>query len=194
MLKIFKTLRIALPSVCAAMLAHADTIIFTNGDKLAGHFVRSTGAAVTFKSDALGDLTVDWSKVQELDTTANVAVIRKGVRLRKKQDTSSVPQGTLAEQDKTLRLTPASGTPQSIPVGDVDVVIDQPAFQRAMTRTPGFFQDWNGTVTAGATVVQATQDNRTFNGAVALTRAEPTEDWINPSYRTLINYSQSYGE
>lgn len=180
--------------VCAAMLAQADTLVFTNGEKLTGHFVRSTGSNVTFKSDALGDLTIDWSKVKELDTDAKVAVIKKGVKLRKKQDTSSIPQGTLAEQDKTLRITPAAGEPQSIPVGDVAVVIDQPAFQKAMTHTPGFMQDWNGTISAGATLVEATENSRTFNTAVSLVRAEPTEDWLNPSYRTLINYSQAYGE
>lgn len=182
------------------MLAEAqasgpDTIVFTNGEKLTGHFVRSTGSSVTFKSDALGDLTIDWSKVRELETSAKVAVIRKGVKLRKKETPSNVPQGTLAMQDQKLQVTSAPGAPaQSIPVADAAVVLDQSAFQRAMTRTPGFFADWSGTVTAGATLVQATQDNRTFTGAVSLVRAEPTEDWLNPGYKTSFVFSESYGE
>ena len=65
-----------------------DEIVFTNGDKLEGHFVRATGAAVTFKSDILGDLTVDWKKVKELRTSAKVAVVRKGVIIRKNGDTA----------------------------------------------------------------------------------------------------------
>lgn len=197
-----KAVRILLLSAAAAMLASAqagkpgpDTIIFTNGEKLAGNFVRATGAAVTFKSDILGDLTIDWKKVKELQTSAKVAVLRKGVKLTKKQNTSDVPQGTLAVEDQKLQVTPAPGAPaQSIPVADSAIVIDQAAFQKAMTTTPGFFTDWNGTITAGATLVEATQDSRNFNGAIALVRAEPTEDWLNPSYRTSLNFSASYGE
>src|SRR5580698_8110484 len=102
-----------------------DEIIFTNGDKLEGHFVRATGTAVTFKSDILGDLTVDWKKVKELRTSAKVAVVRKGVMIRKNGDTTSVPQGTLAMEDQKLQVTATPGqAPQSIPVGDADVVVD----------------------------------------------------------------------
>jgi hypothetical protein len=191
----WKAVRILLLSAGAVTLANADTIVFTNGDKLAGHFVRSTRSSVTFKSDALGDLTVDWSKVKELETSAKVAVIRKGVRLRKKEIPSDVPQGTLAMQDQKLQVTPAPGAPsQTIPVGDTEVVLDQGAFQKAITRTPGILSDWNGTITAGATVVQATQTDRTFSGTVSLVRTEPTENWLNPSYRTSLIFSESYGK
>jgi hypothetical protein len=122
-------------------------------------------------------------------------VIPKGVKLTKNRDTSQVPQGTIAMQDQKLQITPASGTPvQSIPVGDSQLVLDQGAFQKAMTHTPGFLSDWKGTITAGATLVQATQDNYTFNAAISMVRAEPTEDWLNPSYRTSFAFSDSYGE
>ena len=168
-----------------------DEIVFTNGDKLAGHFVRATGSSVTFKSDVLGDLTVDWSKVKELHTAGKVAVIRKGVKLRKSQNLSGAPQGTLTMQDKNLQL---AQPPQTIPLSDTAVVIDQPAYEKAMTRTPNFFKDWTGTVTAGATLVQATQSDRTFNGAVSLVRSEPGEDWLDPRNRTAFDYSESYGE
>ena len=72
--------------------------------------------------------------------------------------------------------------------------MDQGAFQKALTRKPGFLADWNGTITLGATVVEATQNNRTFAGAVSLVRAEPTEEWLNPSYRTSFIFSDSYGK
>jgi hypothetical protein len=166
-----------------------DEIVFANGDKLVGHFVRANGSSVTFKSDILGDLTVDWKKVKELRTSAQVAVVRKGVLLRKNGDTAAVPQGTLAVQEEKLQVAG-----QTIPVGDVDVVVDQPAFQKAVAETPGFFQDWKGAVTGGASIVQATQDSRTFNVAINLLRAEPSENWLDPRNRTLLGFSESYGE
>lgn len=182
-------------AVVQAQTPAPDEIVFTNGDKLAGHFVSATGTAVTFKSDILGNLTVDWSKVKELRTAAKVAVIRKGVKLRKKQSTADIPQGTLTETDQKLQLAPATGpAAQPIPVADASVVVDQAAFTKAMTTSPGFFSDWKGTVTAGAALVQATQDSYTFNGALNLVRAEPAENWLDARYRTIVNFSDSFGE
>lgn len=180
----------------AVLLAQAqpkpdpDVIVFTNGDKLAGHFVKGNARSVTFKSDALGDLTIEWSKVTELRTSVQVAVVPKGVKIRKHGDVSAVPQGTLAVEKSVIELTP----PKSIPVGDAQVIVDQPAFQNAVTRAPSFFSDWKGSVTAGATVVAATQNSRSFNGAVSLIRAEPTENWLDPTNRTVFNFAETYGE
>ncbi len=98
-------------------------------------------------------------------------------------------------QDKKIQVTPAPGAPpQSIPVADAAQILDQAAFQKAMTRTPGFLSDWAGTITLGASLVQATQDSRTATGALNLVRAEPTESWLNPSYKTSIIFAESYGE
>jgi hypothetical protein len=171
-----------------------DVIVFNNGDRLAGHFVRSTGASVTFHSDAIGDLTIDWSKVKELRTSAKVAIIRKGVRLRHRSESAGIPQGTLAMRDQQLFLTPPPSTaPQPVPVADAAVVIDSPAFEKATTRNPNLLQDWKGTATLGASLVAATQNSRTFNGAIGLLRSEPGEDWLPTHDRTIANLSTSYG-
>jgi hypothetical protein len=171
-----------------------DTIVFANGDKLVGRFVRSGGSSVTFKSDALGDITVDWSKIKELHTAAKVAVIRKGVKLAKHADPATIPQGTLSMENQNLQLASPPQPPQSIPVGDASIIVDQPSFEKAVTHTPGFLQDWGGTATLGASIVRATQDSKTFNGAISLVRAEPSENWLAPRNRTSFNFSTAYGE
>jgi hypothetical protein len=172
-----------------------DVIIFNNGDKLVGHFVRSTASNVTFHSDAIGDLTIDWNKVKELQTNTKVALIRKGVTLRHRSDSASIPQGTLAMRDQTLILTPApASAPQPVPVADAVVVIDRPAFEKAITHNPSLLQDWKGTATLGAALVAATQNSRTFTGGIALVRTEPTENWLDPRDRTILDFSTSYGE
>jgi hypothetical protein len=56
-------------SICRAQSASSpgpDTLLFNDGEKLIGHLERSTDTKVTFKSDMAGEITVDWSKVQEL--------------------------------------------------------------------------------------------------------------------------------
>jgi hypothetical protein len=171
-----------------------DTIIFPNGDKLSGHFISATGSAVKFKSDALGDLTIDWSKIQELHTAEKVAIIRKGVELSKHANPSSVPQGTLTVENQNAQVAAPPQPAQSIPLSDTSAIVDQPSFERALTQKPGFLADWAGTVTAGASLVNATQDNRTFNGAVSLVRAEPAETWLSPSNRTSVDFSATYGD
>jgi Protein of unknown function, DUF481 len=171
-----------------------DVLLFTDGEKLTGHFVKSTGSAVTFHSDTLGDITVDWSKVKELESSAKVAVIPKGVRIRKPGDAANIAQGTLGVQDQQVRLTAPPEPPRSIPVADASLIIDQAGFEKALTHEPGFFEDWKGAITIGAAVVNATQNSESFTGAVSLVRGIPTEDWLEPRNRMSLNLNAAYGE
>ncbi len=170
--------------------SETDVIVFQNGDRLSGHLVLATNSKIVFKNEALGELTIEWSKIKELHTSGPVAVIRQGVKLSRHENVSSVPKGTLNADSQTLQLTPA----QSIPVKEAVAVVPEPDFTNAITHRAGFFQDWKGGITLGATVIQATQNNRTFNGAIALSRVEPSESWMNPRNRTDFNVSSSYGE
>jgi hypothetical protein len=174
----------------------ADVLLFTDGEKLTGRFVKSSGASLTFKSDALGEITVDWEKVKELQSSAKVAVIPKDARLRKRADAANIPQGTLSVQDEQVHLTAETpgSIPRSMPVADTGQIVDQAGFEKALTHQPGIFEDWKGTVTVGAAVVNATQDSESFTGAASLVRALPTENWLEPSNRTSFNLNAAYGE
>jgi len=171
-----------------------DVLLFNSGEKLTGHFVKSTGSTVTFKSDALGDVTVDWSKVKELESTAKVAVIPKHVRLHRNVDPSTIPQGTLTVENQQVHLAPApAAAPQPIPIENTGVIVDQAGFDKALNHQPGFFAGWKGTITVGGSLVSATQNSETFTGAVSLVRAIPTEDWLEPRNKTIFNLTDSYG-
>jgi putative salt-induced outer membrane protein YdiY len=58
---------------------------------------------------------------------------------------------------------------------------------------PGFFQSWHGTITAGASFVEATQNSRTFTDAISVVRTVPGEDWLARRNRTSADFSSSYG-
>ncbi len=169
-----------------------DVLLFTDGERLTGHFVKSTGSSLTFKSDAIGEITVDWSKVKALQSSAKVAVIPKNVRLHNKREAANVPQGTLSVQDQQVHLTPPP--PQALPVADTGNIVDQATFQNAVEHQPNFFQAWKGTVTVGASLVHATQESKSFTGAVNIVRAVPTVSWLEPRNRTSINILESYGD
>jgi hypothetical protein len=172
-----------------------DVLIFTDGEKLIGHLVRSTGGSVTFKSDMAGEITVEWSKIKELSTHQPFAVVQKDVKLHRHEDASVVPQGAIAMSGEKIEVNAGPGhATQSVPIADAAYVIDQPTFQKAVLRSPGFFAAWKGAITAGASLIEATQSSQTFNVAVNLIRAIPTENWLDARNRTTADFSAAYGK
>src|SRR3954447_10569780 len=83
------------PYKCEAQ-AGKDTLLFKNGEKLIGKLRRSTGATVLFHSDMAGDVTVDWSKIEELHSAQKFAVVEKGIKLRTSETGLRIPQGTVS--------------------------------------------------------------------------------------------------
>jgi hypothetical protein len=177
----------------AAATIEPDILILTDGEKLVGHFEKSHGSTITFKSDILGEVNVDWSKVQELHSAAKFAVIGKGVVLGRRADTSGVPQGSLTKSGSNLTVESQGQAPKQIPVADAEHVVDIPAFERVTIHSPGITEGWDGEARMGAAIVQATQQSRVFTGGIALVRAVPTESWVAPRNRTLIDFSFSRG-
>ncbi|HWE49268.1 MAG TPA: DUF481 domain-containing protein [Bryobacteraceae bacterium] len=170
-----------------------DVLLFGDGERLVGRIEHSSGSSVTFKSDVAGEVTVDWSKVQEVHTDRTFALIPKGVRVKRHSDTTAIPEGTLSVAEQKLTVTPASGPPASVAVAEGPSIVDDAEFKNAVNGHPGIFSNWKGAVTAGASLVEATQKSRTFTGAVSLARLEPTEDWMARRNRTSFDFSGSYG-
>lgn len=171
-----------------------DTVVFPNGEKLIGHFESFTGGVAKFKSDTLGEITIDLSKVQEMHTSAPFAVIKKDVKLARGEKDGQIPRGTLTVSNKTVQVNPGNGQPeQSVAVGDLNNIIDVPSFNKAFER-PGLFQDWSGAIALGTSLVEATQNSVSINSSIALVRAIPTENWLPPRNRTEIDFSDTYGK
>lgn len=196
----FNPARLALVAVLLAQFAAAqapkpdpDVLILIDGEKLIGHLESGDDASVKFKSDLAGEVTIGWSKIQELHTSDKFAVIRKREVLRKHATGASVPQGALAVTNQNIQVTPANQAPATVPVADTGNVVTETSFQQAL-ENPGFFHDWTGGITAGASLVEATQSSETFTGAVNLLRLIPTVDWLNPLNRTTADFSASYGK
>jgi uncharacterized protein DUF481 len=171
-----------------------DVLVFTDGEKLIGHLVRSTGDNVTFKSDMAGEVTVEWKKIQELHSAQKYAVIQKGVALSKNEAEGEVPRGTIAVAEQKIEIHPGGEKPPlTVAVGDTGYVVDEAAFEKALHR-PGFFEAWTGAIAAGASLVEATQKSNTFTASIGLVRAVPTENWLDPRNRTIVDFSTSYGK
>jgi hypothetical protein len=183
------------PATAAKKAPPPDVIVFNNGDQLTGKFLRSVPGNAVFHSDIAGDITVSWDKVKEIHSESKFVVLTKGFHPERKALPAHLPSGSLAVENKQIELTPSDGArTEPIPLATVDYVIDQPTFDSALSHKAGFFSAWTGSATAGATIVEATQNNETFNGAVALVRVVPWVGWLNPRERTLLGFQGSYGQ
>ena len=196
------TLPISVAVLLAATVATAqdkpapDSITFTNGDHLTGKLVRETSGSVVFHSDIAGDVTVTWDKIKELHSAQPFAVLQKGVTPNRKTGESQIPIGTLAVESGNIQLeSPTThATIALIPVANAEYIIDKPTLDKQLLGHPGFFEAWNGSATAGATIVSATQNQYTVNAAVALQRVVPTVNWLDPRNRTSVGFNESFGK
>jgi hypothetical protein len=170
-----------------------DNLLLKDGERLIGHVSGGDGSTLSFHSDLAGDLTVKWSDVQELHTNQKLAVIPKGVKLKRREVAATAPQGPVSATAETITITRDTGQPLTQPVTYIAHLVDAPTFARAVARNPGFFEDWNGTVTAGGSLVEATQNSRSLTSGIALVRGIPPETWLEKQSRTELDVTSSYG-
>ena len=173
----------------------ADTLVFVNGDTITGTFVREIGGTVTFHSNMLGDLEIPWKNIKKINTGTSLAIIKSGVILRSGHMPANLPVGTLAVSHGLITVHSANNAMiQPIPIKSAEYIVDEASLQKQLVGHPSLLQGWNGAATLGLTIVQATQNQYAFNGALSLARVIPTVSWLAPRNRTTVNYAQSYGK
>ena len=172
-----------------------DVIVFSNGDRLTGTLVREVGGTVTFHSEMVGEIDIPWSKIKELHTKSKLAVLNESFTAHQGQVPAHIPEGTLTVADGLITVQPDNKAALApIPVKSAQYIIDETTLHKEILHHPGFFAGWIGSLTAGSTIVAATQKQYTFTGGVALARVVPTISWLNPSNRTIIDFTGSYGK
>jgi hypothetical protein len=172
-----------------------DLLVLTNGDRLSGKFVRAVGGKVTFHDEILGDITVSWENVRELHTETKVAVLKKGVPVRRHALPANMPEGSAAIENGMVTVQPENNaTIAPIPVADAEYIVDDAELRKQVYGHPSIFEGWNGGATVGVTVEQATQNQSTFAASLALVRVVPSASWLDPRNRTSFDYAQSYGK
>jgi hypothetical protein len=167
-----------------------DVLIFTNGDQLTGKLVRATGGNVVFKSDMAGELTISFDKVKELRSSGSFSMLKNGPPSKK----NLVGQGQVSVAEGNVVVTPPQPPPVTLPVKDVGYVIDTPTYDREVHHEIGLMHGWNGALTAGATLVRATDNITSFTAGIALARLSPTVDYLPRHTRTTFNLLETYGK
>lgn len=192
-LLLLPSIALLLPLVPSPLIAQAsaapapDLLVFTNGDQLTGKLLRATPGTVVFHSDMAGDLNIPVDKIKDLRSTGNFAVIRND----QKVIGALVRPGPIRIEDGKVNV--ATTPVETLPVADIGYIIDEPTFRRETNPHPSFFYGWNGSVSAGATLVRATQTATTLTTAINLIRIFPTVAWIPPRNRTTADLVETYG-
>jgi len=156
----------ALALACAA---RADTLTLANGDHLTGKIVKSDGKELTFETDYTGStemrsITVQWSAVRQLTSTAPIYVVTPQ---------GATVGGTATTDGTDLVITPSPGPAQRIPLANVTTIrseSEQTAYERSLH--PGLFESWqtNGSLGFGL----ARGNSRTTNLAIGFNATRTT--------------------
>ncbi len=188
-----------------------DTLTFQNGDILSGKLNREVSGTVSFQSDELGEVNVPWSKIKSLRTRKGYVVLenKPGVHIR--HFVADASRGTLSVAGGAITVNPGNApsaaeaahpvhgeavaaAAQPIPVKNAQYILDEQTFDRQVREEPNFFAGWNGSATAGVTVVQGTENQQTYTSAVTLARTVPTVSWLATRNRMTADFSSSYGK
>lgn len=178
-----------------------DTLIFANGDTLTGTFDREVSGKVYFHSDELGDVSVPWKNIRSLQTRSRFAVLRNTPGVHIRHFKADAVQGELSATGSTITVHPETATAhpetaiaaEPIPVKNAQFILDEKTFQRQFQAEPNFFEGWNGSATAGATLIRGTENQYTYTSAVTLMRTVPTVSWLATRNRMQADFSSSYG-
>ncbi len=163
MLREFKLLTlIAFLGLSSALFA--DQVTLKNGDRLTGTVVKSDGKTLVLHTDAAGDVTINYSSIQDIKTEQELHVTLKDGKTAVGPVTTA--NGNIAVTTKT------AGTVEA-PQGDVTLIrndAEQAAYDKALH--PGLTHGWNGGANVGFSVARG--NSQTENLALAFNAAHPT--------------------
>jgi hypothetical protein len=182
-----------------------EELTLTNGDKLTGQLLNSTGTEIKFKSDLAGEVTVKWENVKELKSKRDFAIVPKDVK--DARDSALVPQGEIKIREKGILVSPLSAAKEKgvasstevaatreMPTTTIGFIVDDATYQKEIHRKIGFRLGWDGHITTGTSMIYSTQNSYLFQVDTALKRTVPTVSWLDPKLRTTINFTLSAGK
>ena len=137
-------------ALCCA--SHADQIALQNGDRLSGTIVKSDDKQLVINTDYAGPVTVQWSAVQSISSTAPL-------HLQLKDGRTLV--GQVVPQDGGWKVQQRNG--ETVPVAKSDVTrirsqSEQTAWDQA--QNPGWLQNWEGGANFGFALTRGNSESK----------------------------------
>jgi hypothetical protein len=132
-----------LSSVLLAMLAPgalADQVVLRNGDRLTGQVIRFDGKNLILKSEFAGEVTIQWSGIQQITSDQPLHVQSKS---------GQTAVGTITTSEGKVNIATRAGSTVAMPQEDIVLIrsnAEQSAYEQSVN--PGVRENWD----AGATV------------------------------------------
>jgi putative salt-induced outer membrane protein len=156
----------------------ADQISLKNGDQLTGTVVKSDGKTLVLHTDAMGDVTIKYSEIQEIKTEQELHVSLKD---------GKTAVGPVTTSDGKIEIaTKTSGTVEAAKE-DVTVIrnnAEQAAYEKSQ-KPLRFTQGWSGGANVGFSIARG--NTETDNLALALNAARTTKKDKITVYATSVD-------
>ena len=159
-------------------VAFADQVTLKNGDRATGKILKKDGASLTFKSDAFGNITIPWEKVDRLASDDQLTVVLPSGK--------SV-LGKLDTKDNKLEVTTPT-IKESIPIAEVSAIRNTDE-QRTKDKLehPGLLNLWSGYADLGVSLARGNAHTTTMTTALNAsreTKGDKTSAYFNQIYAT----------
>lgn len=163
---------IALLGLSSALFA--DQVTLKNGDRFTGTVVKSDDKTLVLHTEAAGDITIQFSAIQEINTDQELHVSLKGGK-------TAVGQVTTTD-GKIEIATKTAGTVEA-PKDDVTLIrndAEQQAYDKSLH--PGLWHGWNGGANVGFSIARGNSESE--NLALAFNAVHPT---LNDKITLYVN-------
>lgn len=141
--------------VLMAIPALADQVVLKNGDRLSGTVVKSDAKNLVIKTEYAGEVTVDWSAVQDMTSTKSFHVGLKS---------GQTVVGPLTVKEGKLEVTTKDFGALDTPADNIVVIRDdagQLAYEKSLH--PGFAEGWVGGVNVGFAATRGNSEAKNLN-------------------------------
>jgi putative salt-induced outer membrane protein YdiY len=167
---------------CSAVFA--DQIVLKNGDRLTGTITKSDDKTLLIKTEFAGDVTVQWSAVQGINSSQPLHVALSN---------GKTVVGPVATTDDSLAVTTAASGTVTVPKTEVTALrsdAEQITYDKSLH--PGLSQGWVGGANIGFALTAGNSETKSL--AVAFTGDRKTlHDEINLYENTVYSTNDAPG-
>ena len=173
---------LAMGVFCSSLFA--DQIVLKNGDRLSGTIIKSDAKNLVIKTDYAGEVTVDWSAVQDMTSTKSLHVGLKS---------GQTVVGPLTVKEGKLEVTTKDFGTLETPSDNIVVIRDdanQLAYEKSLH--PGFGQGWAGGANLGFALTAGNSETKNLNIGLNAARTGPHDKltlYENSIYSTTSKLS-----
>lgn len=151
----------AVLTFAAAFTASADSVVLQNGDRVTGTFVSADGKTLAIKTPYEGQISLKWSDVTQIATTAPVYVTTNGKKTL---------SGTITKMSDAIVVQASTGA-VTVPLAEVTAIRsqqEQDAYEASLH--PPLSRNWAGGANVGFTLARGNSETTDLTTSVTATR------------------------